>query len=126
MWLFRHQSEFPLVPNQSEKCIYNQNLVWFNRIQNWLLCVCESPCTDSIYTPFWVGRNFRPLCQGIAGFGRLCSDMEEWWLLWAMLCHVIKFNVYKFNELINDVMISLMLEINANEYMNAVILSLTL
>ena len=43
-----------------------------------------------------------------------------------MLCHVIKFNVYKFNELINDVMISLMLEINANEYMNAVILSLTL
>ena len=34
-----HQAEFSLVLNQSEKCNYNPNFVWFNKIRKkW--CVC--------------------------------------------------------------------------------------
>ena len=34
-----NQTEFRLVLNQSKKRNYNQNLDWFNQIQNWFFCV---------------------------------------------------------------------------------------
>ena len=37
--LIWHQMLFRLVPTQSEKVNYNQNLVWIRNIQKWFLCV---------------------------------------------------------------------------------------
>ena len=35
--LIWHRTEFGLMPNQLEKCNYNPNLVWFNKIQKIIL-----------------------------------------------------------------------------------------
>ena len=50
--LFRliwHQTEFRLMPNQSEKCSYNTNLVWFNKVHK-NISLCVPHLVDSVNT----------------------------------------------------------------------------
>ena len=65
--LFRlvwHQMGFRLVPNPSEKCNYNQNFVWFNKVQK-LICLyvpdekynqCQSSCNVVKWSQNKLGR----------------------------------------------------------------------